>query len=114
MGQQFAKAMSSATSGGKFDLQAVVKAYQDLANAAPSAIRPDIQVLAAAFTTYANALSKSGYTFGKVPTPTQISAIERAVKVFSEAKLKSAANHIESWAVQNCKLCAGLGSVPSP
>jgi hypothetical protein len=103
VGDQFAKAMSSATSGGKFNMNEVVTAYKNLANSAPSAIRPDIQVLAAAFSTYASDLSKTGYKFGSVPTASQISAIEGAVKVFDAAKLKSATTKLEAWAVANCK-----------
>ncbi len=103
VGEQFAKAMSSASSGGKFNLNAAVKAYQNLANAAPSAIRPDIEAIASAFTAFASALSKAHYTFGTVPSASQITALEQATKVFSQAKLKSASNAIEAWAVANCK-----------
>ena len=103
VGEQFAKAMSSASSGGKFNLNAMVKAYQNLANAAPSAIRPDIEEFASAFSTYASTLSKVGYKFGSVPTASQISAIEGATKLFTSAKLKSAETNLEAWAASNCK-----------
>lgn len=103
VGEQFAKAMSSATSGGKFNLNAAVKAYQNLANAAPGAIRSDVQVIATAFSAYASALSKAHYTFGTVPSASQIAALEQATKVFSQAKLKDASKGIEAWAVANCK-----------
>jgi hypothetical protein len=95
--------MSSATTGGKFNLNAMVTAYDNLAKAAPSAIRPDIQELAGAFSGYAAALNKVGYKFGSVPTASQISAIEAAVKVFSAAKLETATKHLETWATANCK-----------
>jgi hypothetical protein len=95
--------MSSATSGGKFNLNAMVTAYKNLANAAPSAIRPDIEVLASAFGSYASALSKVGYKFGSVPSASQISAIEGAVKVFDASKLKTATKNLEAWAASNCK-----------
>ena len=103
VGEQFAKAMSSATSGGKFNLNAMVAAYKNLANQAPSAIRPDIQTLAAAFSAYASALSKVGYKFGSVPSASQITALEGATKVFNSAKLKAATKNLEAWAVANCK-----------
>jgi hypothetical protein len=103
VGEQFAKAMSSASTGSKFNLSAMVKAYQNLANAAPSAIRPDIEEFAAAFSTYASTLSKAGYKFGAVPTASQISAIEGATKLFESAKLKSAETNLEAWAASNCK-----------
>ena len=103
VGDQFAKAMSSATSGGKYNLNEVVAAYHDLANAAPSAIRGDIQTLASTFTAYASALQKSGYKFGTVPSASQISAIEGAAKDFDSSKLKTASKDLEKWAAANCK-----------
>lgn len=102
VGEQFAKAMASATTGGKFNLNAAVKAYQDLANAAPGAIRSDVQVIASAFSAYASALAKAHYTFGTVPSASQIAALEQAGHVFSEAKLRNASKAIEAWAVKNC------------
>ncbi len=103
VGEQFAKAMTSASSGGKFNLSAMVKAYQNLANAAPSAIRSDVQVISSAFAAYAGDLQKAGYKFGSVPSASQISALESAAKSFDAPKLKSASKDIEAWAVANCK-----------
>jgi hypothetical protein len=103
VGDQFAKAMSSASSGGKFNLSEVVTAYKNLANSAPSAIRPDIEVLANAFSSYASALSKVGYKFGSVPSASQVSAIEGAVKVFDASKLQAATKNLEAWAASHCK-----------
>jgi hypothetical protein len=81
----------------------MVTAYQNLANQAPSAIRPDIQTLAAAFSAYASALSKVGYKFGSVPSASQISALEGATKVFTSTKLTAATKNLQAWAVANCK-----------
>jgi hypothetical protein len=103
LGEQYAKAMSAATSGGKFDLGAAVTAYRNLANAAPSAIRPDLQVLAGAFASYANALSKSGYKFGTVPSASQVTAVEQAVKTFDTAKMSAALKHLKAWGTANCR-----------
>lgn len=103
LGEQFSKAMESAVSGGKYNLQEVVKGYQALVNASPSAIRPDMQTIASAFTNFADALSKSGWKEGSVPSATAIASIEAAGKDLDAAKIKTAADHIESWAVANCK-----------
>lgn len=100
--EQFAKAMTSATSGGKFNMNAAVTAYKNLANAAPSAIRPDLEVLANAFATYGSLLSKSGYKVGSVPSASQIASIEQAAKALSTSKLASASKAVEAWAVKNC------------
>jgi hypothetical protein len=94
--------MAAASSGGKYNLSAAVAAYRALANAAPSAIRPDLQTLAGAFTAYATAVGKAGFKPGQVPSPTQIAAIEAAAKQFSNTKLLAASKAIESWAAKNC------------
>ena len=66
----------AATSGsGKADLSAVANVFTALAKAAPSDIRPDFETIAAAFGKYADALKKSGYTPGQVPTAAQIAAL---------------------------------------
>ena len=102
-GTKFAQAMEAATTGKKLNYQAAVKAYQGLANAAPSAIRPDLEQLASAFTSFANALSKTGYTAGKVPSPSQLAGLESAAKSLESSKLAAAEKHLESWAAANCK-----------
>lgn len=102
VGQQFSKAMAAATSGGKFNLSAAVAAYKHLADASPSAIRPDLETIATALTSYAEAISKAGFKPGHVPSPTQIAAIEAAAKTLSASKLESASKAVENWAVKNC------------
>jgi hypothetical protein len=94
--------MQSATGRGKLDLQAAVTAYQDLANAAPSAIQPDLQTIAQAFSAFAAALAKTGYTLGQVPTASQAAALQSAVQVFTQSKLRTAEQSLATWAKQNC------------
>ena len=102
VGAKFAQAMSGATSGGKLDLQTAVNAYQALASVAPAQIRPDLQVMAQAFSSFAAALSKAGYTPGKVPTAAQIAGVQTAAQVFSQPRLRAAAQRLSVWAHQNC------------
>jgi hypothetical protein len=102
VGTKFAQAMEAATSGGKLNYQAAVKAFQQLADAAPSAIRPDLEAMAQSFTSFANAIAKSGYKPGKTPSPSQILALESAAKSFSSSKLAKAEKDVEAWAVKNC------------
>jgi hypothetical protein len=102
VGTKFAQAMAAATSGGKVNYQAAVKAYQQLADAAPSAIRPDLEEMAQAFTSFANALAKSDFKPGKVPSPSQLAGLESAAKSSSSSKLTSAEKNVEAWAVKNC------------
>ncbi len=74
-----------------------------MANAAPSEIRPDIQLVAQAFTSFATALSKAGYTPGTVPTAGQIAALQTAGQAFSQPQLHAAEQRISVWAQHNCK-----------
>jgi hypothetical protein len=94
--------MDSASSGGKFNLSAATAAYKNMANAAPSAIRPDLEVLASAFSAYASDLAKVGFTSGKTPSTTQLAEIAAAAKEFTAPKLEAASKAIQAWAVKNC------------
>ncbi len=98
---KFAEAMAS-TTGAKFNESAVAADFQNLANAAPSAIRPDLQAIAQAFTSFAAAFKKAGYVIGKTPTAAQTAALESAVAVFNQPKLKSAEAALEAWGKKNC------------
>ncbi len=102
VGQKFAQAMAASTAGGKFDLQTAAQAYQQLAAAAPSEIQPDLQTLSAAFTNFADSLSKVNYTLGQVPTAAQLGALQSAGQAFTSAKVRAAEQHITSWAKANC------------
>lgn len=102
VGTKFAQAMSAASRGGKFDLQTAVSAYQALASAAPAQIRPDVQLMAQAFSSFAAALSKAGYVPGKVPSPAQLAGLTTAAKIFSQPKLRAAGQRLSAWAHQNC------------
>lgn len=98
---KFAQALAS-TTGSKFNETAEAADFQDLANAAPSAIRPDLETIAQAFTTFATAFKKSGYEIGKTPTASQTAALESAVAVFNQPKLKSAELALQAWGKKNC------------
>ncbi len=102
LGAKYAQAFEAAARGGTFNLSAEVTAYQNLANVAPSAIRPDVQLAAQAFSSFASAVSKTGYTIGKVPTASQLAALQSAVQVFSQPQVRAAAQRISVWARQNC------------
>jgi hypothetical protein len=101
VGTKFAQAMASAT-GAKFNETAAVADFQNLANAAPSAIRPDLETIAQAFTSFATAFKKSGYEIGKTPTAAQTAALEASMAVFSQPKLKAAELALQAWGKKNC------------
>jgi hypothetical protein len=94
--------MSAATTGGKFNLQAVVGLYQSLANAAPAEIRPDLQLTAQGLASFASTLSKVGYKVGQVPTAAEIAGLQAASQQFSQPKFRTAEQHLSTWAHKNC------------
>jgi hypothetical protein len=98
---QFTQALASAT-GAKFNEAAAAGAFQKLADAAPAAIRSDLETIAQTFSTFASAFKKSGYEIGKTPTATQTAALESAVALFSEPKLKTAETALQAWGKKNC------------
>ncbi len=101
VGEKFAQAMQSAT-GKTFNLSAAVAAYNNLANAAPSAIKPAVQTIATAFGSFASALEKVNYKLGSVPSATQLAGLESAVHVFEQSNVKQAETSVAAWAKQNC------------
>jgi hypothetical protein len=102
VGQKFSQAMVAASRTGKSDLTALANAYKALASAAPSAIRSDFETIAAAFSSYASVLKKAGFTPGKVPSASQMTALVAASKSFSTPKLQAAEQHLSAWSSKNC------------
>jgi hypothetical protein len=95
-------AQSITANGSNTSSQAVAKAYSDLANAAPAAIRGDLKTLSGAIKTYAAALAKSGYKAGTTPTAAQIASLQNAAKSLTDPKLQKAEQHLTAWVTSNC------------
>jgi hypothetical protein len=100
LGAKVAQAITA--NGSNTNSQAVAKAYSDLANAAPAAIRGDLKTLSGALKTYAAALAKSGYKAGSTPTAAQIASLQNAAKSFTDPKLTAAEQHLTAWVTSNC------------
>lgn len=100
LGLSFERALAAARAGGtQF---AGVAAFQALANAAPSEIRPDLQLVARAFATYAASLAKLGLKAGTAPTPTQMSGIYVALQAFGAPPVRAATARVRAWVHRNC------------
>ena len=104
VGEKFAQASAAAVSGKAFNIQQAQADYAKLASDAPAAIQPDVQKIASAFTTFANALKNVNYTIGTIPSASQLAGLSSAVKVFSSSDLQQAEANIANWAKQNCKV----------
>lgn len=102
LGAKMSQAIQASSGGGASSLGDEAKLFKAMADAAPDEIRGDFQTFAAAFTAYAEALSKTGYTPGKTPTAEQIAALTQAAKSFSAPKLVAAEKHLSAWAQKNC------------
>jgi hypothetical protein len=102
VGTKFSQAIEAATSGGKLNYQAASKAYQQLADGAPSAIKPALEDLSSAFTAFVNKLAKVNYKPGKVPSASQLAGLESAAKSFSSTKMAKDEKDLEAWATKNC------------
>lgn len=100
LGLSFERALAAARAGGtQF---AGVAAFQALANAAPSEIRPDLQLVARAFATYAASLAKLGLKPGAAPTPAQMPGVYAALAAFGAPQVSTAGEHIRAWVHRNC------------
>ncbi len=102
LGTKMSQAMQAASGKGGTDLTAEAKAFQSMADAAPSEIRGDFKTFATAFNAYAQALDKAGYKPGTVPNAGQLAQMMKAVKAFSAPQLQTAEQHMTAWAQKNC------------
>lgn len=90
---------ASGTSG---NLQDVAKEFQQFVDAVPSEIKPDVQTLADAFTTYANALKGVDLTSGQTPSAGDLQKMQQALKSLDVQKVQTAERHLEAWTRKNC------------
>jgi hypothetical protein len=78
------------------------KAFEAMANAAPSEIRSDFKLVASAFNAYAQAWVKAGIKPGQTPTQAQMTQVVASAKAFSGPKLQAAETHLSAWGRKNC------------
>jgi hypothetical protein len=102
LGAQVAKSLQPTAGNLQATLANETRALQAMASAAPSQIRGDFETFVTAFNGYAQALSKTGYKLGSVPTAAQVAQLEAAAKAFSTGKLRAAEQHLSAWARTNC------------
>lgn len=87
---------------GSATLATLPTVLKSLADAAPSAIKGDLETVAGAFSAYVEGLKSSGYKTGQIPTAAQIAALTKAAKQFQTPKVKAAITHLTSWVKTNC------------
>ena len=65
-------------------------------------IRPDFETLADAFTQIAGALKGVDLSSGQTPDAATLAKLMKLSQKFQDAKFKTALQHIETWAANNC------------
>ena len=99
---KYTEALGAATAGGKVDLEATAKAYEDFADEVPEEIRDAFKTVAAAFGEYADILKDVDLSAGETPDPDKLAEIAEAMQKLDNAELTAASAEIEAWAKKNC------------
>lgn len=111
LSQKFSKAIASANPSGAGDVKAQIdataKAFQQFANEAPGAVKNDFKVFAAAFASYADALSGVHLSSGQTPSAADIAKLQAASQKLNSADLQHATTHLTAWAQKNCGTAFG-------
>jgi hypothetical protein len=95
-------AFVSALTGGKSDIQQESAVLQQFAAKTPAAIRPDFEIVAAAFAKIAGALKGTSATAGGTPSASEIAKLEVLASRLNEPQLTKAETAIGQWAAANC------------
>ena len=91
-----------AAGSGTADLQESQQLFQDFVDRAPEEIRADLQVLADAFSKYADALGAVDLQAGETPDAQTLQKLQNAIAAIDEAKVQAASTRLDRWAKENC------------
>jgi len=95
-------AVASALTGDKNSVQKEGAILEQFAAKTPAAIRPDFEIVAAAFAKLAGALKGTNVTAGGAPNPAEITKLETLGSQLSGPQLTRAETAIGQWAAANC------------
>jgi hypothetical protein len=90
------------TGSGTTDVQKTSALLKQFADHAPSDIRPDFEIVAAAYAKVADALKGANFSAGQTPSAAEIAKLEKLGTQINSTKLQQAATHITAWAQNNC------------
>jgi hypothetical protein len=90
------------TGTGTTDVQKTSALLKQFADHTPSDIRPDFEIVAAAYAKVADALKGVNFKAGQTPSASEIAKLEKLGTQINSAKLQQAATHITTWAQNNC------------
>jgi hypothetical protein len=98
---------SEAMEGNAQNLQQTAALVQQFAKNTPSDIRPDFQVLAAAWTKVASALKGVDLSSEKAPAASVIAKLVKLSSQLDAQQLTTASQDISAWANANCATKSG-------
>jgi hypothetical protein len=100
-GQEIAQAMGAATTD-KQKLEQAKQLYQSFVDKAPSGIKPDLQILADAYSKIVDAIGKVDLKPGETPDAATIQKLQEAMASIDNAKVQQAAQNVTTWVTKNC------------
>jgi hypothetical protein len=103
LSQSFSQAME----GNATNLEKTAELVKQFADKAPSAIRPDFEVLAADYTKVASALKGYNLNSGKAPSAAVLAKLVTLSSQLDTEKLTQASQDISAWAHTNCGTTGG-------
>jgi hypothetical protein len=99
LASSFAQAVSGT---GGTDVTKTAALLKQFADKTPEDIRPDFEVVAAAYAKIADALKGVDLSSGKTPSPEVIAKLTKLSSELDQAALQKAYTHIGTWANKNC------------
>jgi hypothetical protein len=78
------------------------ESFQELADRVPDEIRDDYQVLAAAYSTYVEAIGDLDLDLGETPSAETLQALQQALASIDQQAVAEASESIAAWAEENC------------
>jgi len=100
-GKDLTAAMSSATSDSQ-KLEQAKQLYQSFVDKAPSEIKPDLQVLADAYSKIVDAVKDLKLKPGETPDTATIQKFQTALASIDNTKVQEASQHLTTWVTTNC------------
>ena len=100
-----ASSLAQAVSGtGGTDVTKTAALLKEFADKTPSDIRPDFEVVAAAYAKIAEALKGVNLKPGSTPDPAAIAKLTKLSSELDQTALQKAYTHIGTWAKKNCNI----------
>lgn len=97
---QLSQALGAAGASG--DLGDSSEFFDEFADRAPDEIRDDFQILAEAYSEYADALGDVDLQSGETPSAEDLQALQEALSSIDQAEVTAASQRISEWATANC------------